>query len=489
MFSTTYKKFLLLAFSILLLKLSVLGLYNLHHPSESRYASISMRMALSDNYLMPYFTPDVPFFGKPPFSFWASAVFFKLFGYSEFAGRLPHFFALSLVCFLVFFASKKLYNLETAMVSAISLLASLIFYVLQSIMTDAFLLLGMTITTISFILQIEDKKPKSIFGYLFFIGCAISVMTKGPVGLIMTGLPIFIYLIISKRWYEFFTKFPIMIGTILFLLLSLPWFILAEKRYSGFLEYFLIGENFNRFANSGWQGDRYGSAHKAPFAMIWLFFIASTIPVTFTIFFKPKKIFNSLIVDLRNKNQVSLFMMISFLVPMIILTFMQNMIGTYVIYSLVPFIIIISRLISLNNWQEKTINLIASLTIFINLVLLILFLIKPPFLVEKINYQAFLIDSIKSDLSKGSPLYYIRFDNPRRDLFSFYYYSRDNLKILSKANEINQFFNQIKKTNDQKIFLVISDKDYKKLNKKQKSSLSSEISCIKKDQWCLYQTK
>jgi len=57
-----------------------------------------------------------------------------------------------------------------------------------------------------------------------------------------------------------------------------PWYVLAEQRTPGFLEYFLVGEHWKRFTESGWKGDMFGTAHSRPRGMIWVFAIASTLP-------------------------------------------------------------------------------------------------------------------------------------------------------------------------------------------------------------------
>jgi 4-amino-4-deoxy-L-arabinose transferase-like glycosyltransferase len=123
--------------------------------------------------------------------------------------------------------------------SVLTISATLICYTLPSVMTESFLLLGMTMISCSFWLQINSDKIKNFYGYCFFIGSAIAMLTKGFVGIAFPGLAIFIYLLISKRWREFFQKFPIIVGATIFIGLSLPWFILAEKGYPGFLEYFI----------------------------------------------------------------------------------------------------------------------------------------------------------------------------------------------------------------------------------------------------------
>jgi len=468
------EKIIWLLFFILVSKFILIACYDFYWISEVRYASIAMRMALTNNYLMPFFSPDEPFFGKPPLAFWASAVSFECLGFTEFAGRLPHLLALILTLIFVAKATSKIYNREVAIFSVLTISCTLICYAFSSIMTESFLLLGMTIISCSFWLQINSNKPKNFYGYCFFIGSAIAILTKGFVGIAFPGIAIFIYLFIAKRWQEFFTKFPIVVGSAIFVSLSLPWFILAEKVYPGFLEYFILGENFQRFINSGWQGDRYGHAHKVFFGAIWWFLIITTLPVWLVVI----KHFSFVKNFLQKKYS---FLVISFLAPMFILTFMKNMIGTYVIYALVPFCILISIIISEKKLSNLALNL-AHFTFAIHLILIITFYyIKPDFLAKKINHEIFLTKPILQIADLNHFKLYALLNNPRK-IFGLYWFSKDKMKII-QADDILSIASQ----NDFNLkFLIIDSGNYQKLTLQQQQVLN-QLQCISERDKCLYE--
>jgi len=470
------EKIIWLLFFILMSKFILISCYNFYWISEVRYASIAMRMALNNNYLMPFFSPDEPFFGKPPLAFWASAISFELLGFTEFAGRLPHFIALLFTLLFIFLATKKIYNQEVAILSVLNISCTLIFYILSSVMTEAFLLLGITMISCSFWLQINSDKPKNFYGYCFFLGSVIAILTKGFVGIAFCAFSIVIYLFITKKWREFFIKFPIFVGSIIFVSLSLPWFILAEKGYPGFLEYFILGENFQRFINPSWQGDRYGHAHEVFFGAIWIFFIITTLPVWLIVV----KHFSFAKNFLQKKYS---FLTISFLAPMFVLTFMQNMIGTYVIYALVPFCILISIIISEKKLSKYALNL-AYFTLIIHLVLIITFYyIKPDFLAKKINHEAFITESISTIVKKQNFKIYALLNNTKK-IFGLYWFSKDKIKIIQPENILS-----IAAQNDFNLkFLIIDGANYQKLTAKQQEVLN-QIKCIPERDKCLYEIK
>ncbi len=472
-----FNKYLTLVIIIFLAKLCCLGIYDFHHPSEMRYATIAMRIVLADNYLMPYFSPNIPFFGKPPLAFLASAVFFKLFGFNEFAGRMPHFLALIAVAALIFHSLKKIYDKQTAIASVLILVSCGLFYALHSVMTEAFLLLGMTIISLCFFLQLNDKKAKNIYGYLFFLGLAIAMMTKGPAGIIMPCFSIFIYLAVSSRFKETFTKFPIITGTLIFLGLSAPWFILAEMKYPGFLEYFIIGENFNRFAKAGWKGDQYGFAHKVAIGTIWYYFLICTLPASLFLFIKAKKIFSSA-KELFKKDQAFKFFLISTLAPLAVLTFMQNMILTYSIYSILGFSVIMARMIIINKWY-KTLSFIGYFTITLYLASIIIFISHVDFVEKKLNHQAYLIRHIpESYIDQPDSKIYVFGIN--KNIFSSYWFFKDRVNVVDRQ----QLMKAIESKGSQ-LFLLGNITEYNSLPEKYQKKLPAVI-CVVESNACLY---
>jgi len=360
------------------------------------------------------------------------------------------------------------------MIAVVVISSSLLFLVIHSVMTEAFLLLGMTMISTSFLLVMnKEKNDKKNYDLLFFLGCVISMLTKGPVGIVMPCLSIPFYLSYNQEWKKFFQKFPLIYGGIFFILAAFPWFFFAEKNYPGFLKYFFLGENLGRFIESGWQGDRYGKAHHVMFGMIWVFFIATTLPTISALFIKPKTIAKTFIYELKNDRDFQFFFL-SFLLPMILLTFMRNMIGTYPVYVLTPFSILMARILAKIKW-EKFVYFLSYLTISIYLIAIVILAFLPAEIHQKINYQSYLLDQIPT---KNYQIYYL---DDKRKIFTIYWQTKDKVKILDKNS-----FDLINVTNPTPIY-VLSDSDiYDRLSKTQKSKLKN-LACTKNNRACLYE--
>src|SRR3546814_4841624 len=66
--------------AVLGLRLASMWLFPLIDTSEPRYAEIARIMAVSGDWVTPWFEPGEPFWGKPPLAFWAQALSIKLLG-------------------------------------------------------------------------------------------------------------------------------------------------------------------------------------------------------------------------------------------------------------------------------------------------------------------------------------------------------------------------------------------------------------------------
>ena len=56
--------------------------------SEARYAEIARKLLFEPNWITLWYTELMPFWGKPPLAFWATAWSFELFGVGALSARL-----------------------------------------------------------------------------------------------------------------------------------------------------------------------------------------------------------------------------------------------------------------------------------------------------------------------------------------------------------------------------------------------------------------
>jgi 4-amino-4-deoxy-L-arabinose transferase-like glycosyltransferase len=265
---------LLAAIAVRLLSMSE---YPLYDTTEARYAEIARLMVVSGDWVTPQIEPGVPFWAKPPLSIWLTAVSFKLFGFSELAARAPAFLLMLATAMLTFRIGKALFSEKGGIIACAILFTSAVGFIASgAVMTDAALVLTTTLCMASFCLAIRDPKP--VARYSLFVGLGLGMLAKGPIALVLVAMPVFLWALWFKKLSWLGRAFPWVTGTVLMLAIAAPWYLLAEENTPGFLAYFLVGEHWLRFVESGWQGDLYGSAHSQPRGAIWIFGVAAALP-------------------------------------------------------------------------------------------------------------------------------------------------------------------------------------------------------------------
>ena len=266
---------------VALTRLLTLGLYPLTDTTEARYGEVARKMAELGNWVTPMYDYGVPFWAKPPLTTWLSAISINLFGVNEFAARLPYFLLAVLIAWLLWRwvsrSSGRQAQLAVAMMSG-----TLLYFVASAaVMTDLGLVLGTTLAMIGFWAAFEEgesARPKEV--WLLFVGLGIGLLAKGPIAVVLSGLPIGLWMLLTGNIKASWQRIPWIKGTLLTLAIAAPWYVMAEIRTPGFWEYFFIGEHWNRFTMTGWAGDKYGTAHATQRGAIWLFAFAAVMPWT-----------------------------------------------------------------------------------------------------------------------------------------------------------------------------------------------------------------
>jgi 4-amino-4-deoxy-L-arabinose transferase-like glycosyltransferase len=349
--------------SILLVRLGLTGLLPFSDTTEPRYAEIARIMAESGDWVTPWFDYGVPFWGKPPLSFWTQAVSFRLFGVTEFAGRLPSWLATLGIVYLVYATTRWIHSDPASpRAKAQGLAAAIVFSTMAlgflsagTVMTDSFLALATTLALASLIIRLQGGP--AVWGWLFFVGLAIGLLAKGPLTLVLTGLPVLVWVLVSGQWRGLLKAVPWLRGTVLMLALALPWYLIAELKTPGFLDYFIVGEHLKRFLISDWQGDLYGNAHDFTRGTIWLYLVLASFPwglIALTGWIRKYRGRDRFATTLSSdRSGMNLLILASALSPAVFFTFSGNILWIYVLPGLPFLAILISRTLSLEGKWKK----------------------------------------------------------------------------------------------------------------------------------------
>lgn len=271
---------MLLVIAVLVVRLITLSSLAILDPSEGRYAVIGQSMLMSGDLVTPHTFEDgaiVPFLAKPILHSWLTSSSFFIMGVNEFAARFPSFAASALIAYSLFLFLRRRLGDATALNSLLIVASSALFFIMSgSCLVDITLTLGTTLIGVGFGTLSFSVQNRRLGGYTMFIGAVIGFLSKGPIALVLAGGPIFLWILTTKNW-SVLKRIPWITGMLLFLGLTVPWFMVVEKVNPGFSEYFFVHENFLRFISSKY-GDRYGSGHRHPLGAIWIMYLGAFLP-------------------------------------------------------------------------------------------------------------------------------------------------------------------------------------------------------------------
>ena len=211
---------------------------------ESNYALTAKEMVLSGDWLSPQIYGHY-WYDKPIMFYWLTALGFKLFGFTEFGARFFSAFFGLLGLGLVSYGGYRLYNEKVGFLSGVLLLSSVEFFLIsKSIITDAVLFLFFSATLLFFYLGYSENKP--LFWYLMYASAGLAVLTKGPIGVLLPGLIITLFLLWQRDW-QVLKRCKLFSGTVLCALVAVPWYAAMYSLHgSDFINTFFGVHNFLR---------------------------------------------------------------------------------------------------------------------------------------------------------------------------------------------------------------------------------------------------
>ncbi|MDF0731554.1 phospholipid carrier-dependent glycosyltransferase [Pseudomonas entomophila] len=262
--------------AVLALRLVGLGAYPLMDTSEARYGEMARKMLELGDWVTPMFTYELPFWGKPPLSFWTQAASMQWLGVSEFALRLPAWLIQVLSCLLIIHVARGERSLAVGVLASIIYSSCTLGLVASGVvLTDPTLGFGLLLAYVGFWCAMARNEPSA--ARLGFAGLGLGLLAKGPLVLVLFAAPALAWVAYRQQWRQL-ARLPWLSGVFIMLALALPWYVLAEIKTPGFLDYFLVGEHWKRYVISEWSGDLYGNAHAKPLGTIWLYLVGALFP-------------------------------------------------------------------------------------------------------------------------------------------------------------------------------------------------------------------
>ncbi len=247
--SLTRKKILILLIVPALLYFILLPMTPLMEPDEARYSDIPSLMNRSGDYVTPHLN-YVVYLEKPPLCYWATALFFKIFGENEFSSRLFVAFCAWGCLMLVYKMGAFFHDERTGLYSAAILSTSLCFFIFGRMnILDIPLTFFVGLGTWAGYRYIAGNRCKRGWLYLLYFASGLAFLTKGLIGVVFPFVILLTWLSFCKRWRDILGLVS-PVGMIIFLSITSPWVILAQKANKDFMWFFFLREHFLRFTST-----------------------------------------------------------------------------------------------------------------------------------------------------------------------------------------------------------------------------------------------
>ena len=282
-----------------------IGLGDFYTKGEPREASVAVSMIEKQQWILPEVYADEIAY-KPPLMHWLTAVFSLSEGkVTPFTSRLPSAIAFLglVVCSFLFFGARL--RMQESFLAALILLTA--FELHRAAMTSRvdMLLTFLIVGTLIRLFNWEEQKKLEGFPWLASFFMSLSVLTKGPVGIVLPLLVFSVYLLFLR--YNVFKIAIKLVPLILFaLILPLVWYFLSYLKGEKDFLYLVWAENFGRFFHIENLNIQYELGHEeswwynltslAAGFLPWTFLLAiSLFGLSYRQFFGIQSFWNSLI--------------------------------------------------------------------------------------------------------------------------------------------------------------------------------------------------
>ncbi len=216
-------------------------------PDEGRYGEVAREMWLGDG-LVPMLN-GVPFFHKPPLTYWVNMLGLSVFGSHPFSVRLGPALGAWLMGASLWLWLRRRQNVQVANITLL-LLATTPFYFIGGQYANHDMLVAGTITAavLSFARALEGGAPVLrwlVCGWAF---CGLALLSKGLIGVVLPALVIGPWLLAQGRWRDMLRLLH-PLGLAVFAAIALPWLWAMQQRYPDFFDYFIVEQHFRRYAS------------------------------------------------------------------------------------------------------------------------------------------------------------------------------------------------------------------------------------------------
>ena len=222
------------------------GIRPLLLPDEGRYAEVAREMWRGDG-LVPLLN-GVPFFHKPPLTYWVDMLGMSVFGVSVFTARLGPALGAWLMGAALWLTLRRARGPRVAGISLLVLATSPFFFIGGQYANHDMLVAGtISAAVLSFVRALEAGAPVLRWLVVGWVFCGLAVLSKGLIGVVLPAIVVGPWLLAQGRWRDMLRLLhpaAVLAGVAV----ATPWMLLMQQRYADFFDYFIIEQHFRRYA-------------------------------------------------------------------------------------------------------------------------------------------------------------------------------------------------------------------------------------------------
>ena len=246
---------------------------------DTVHAEAAREMVLRHDWVTLY-ANGIRYLEKAPLMYWGVATSYTLFGTSDWSTRLPLVLGVLALIFTTYVLGARCFGERGGFYSGLVMATALGPYLFtRFLIPDVLVGLWLTWIFLFFLRTLEDDVPPRWACWGLAAATALNVLTKGLIGLVFPIGVIGAYLILTGN-VKHAWRMRVFSSTIVFLLLSVPWHVLAALRnpsqgsVRGFLWFYFVNEHYRRYIGTRVPHDY----DKVPLVLFWVLLLLWLFP-------------------------------------------------------------------------------------------------------------------------------------------------------------------------------------------------------------------
>jgi 4-amino-4-deoxy-L-arabinose transferase-like glycosyltransferase len=242
----------LLVAAVAWLWFGTLGMRHLLSSDEGRYAQIAYEMFASGDWVTPRYH-GLKYFEKPPFHLWMTALAYSAFGAGEWQARLWVACSGAIGIAATAWAACRWFGPRAGAFAGLALLAAPTWNIGSHFNA---LDMGVSAALACVLAALLIAQHPSATGqqrqrwmWAAWAAMAVAVLTKGLIGIVLPGLALVAYTLLARHW-ALWTRLHLVSGTLIFLAIAAPWFVLVSLRNPEFPQFYFIHEHWDRYTST-----------------------------------------------------------------------------------------------------------------------------------------------------------------------------------------------------------------------------------------------